>query len=205
MTSASTDGASTPNEDFLYQFEGTVEGTPHGWSEWSVPHDYTAAGGSSASVTSSCAVRNIQTSLESIYLALGPFGLVVQQGVGAGDWQVFPVSFDYDTVWFSPGGAGTIARGRSLDCVFTPTAGTPALVLQIATDFTPTPDRYALPALTNLGVEVPVRPLFLALGEYWSLGLQENSANGLFLVEDFTFWFQRLPVGVTPRIVVEAI
>jgi len=200
-----TDGASTPNEDFLYQFEGTVEGTPHGWSEWSVPHDYTAAGGSSASVTSSCAVRNIQTSLESIYLALGPFGLVVQQGVGAGDWQVFPVSFDYDTVWFSPGGAGTIARGRSLDCVFTPTAGTPALVLQIATDFTPTPDRYALPALTNLGVEVPVRPLFLALGEYWSLGLQENSANGLFLVEDFTFWFQRLPVGVTPRIVVEAI
>jgi len=31
--------------------------------------------------------------------------------------------------------------------------------------------------------------------------MSETSVRGLFRILDFTFWFQRLPVGVVPRLV----
>ncbi len=202
------DGNPDPTDMFIYQAEGTVEGMPHGWSLWSVPADYTDVGGNPAPaqsyISASCMVHSAM-GMDVPYYGLGPRGLVVKADTGAGDWQGFPVTLTSDTVWFSGGGAGTVCRCRAVDFVFIPTAGLPAPILRVGTDFdvtdVNTTSRYQLPQLGALGVPVNENPLILDLGQYLSIGVEETSITGLFLVEDFTLWFQRLPVGVTPRLI----
>lgn len=202
------DGNPDPTDMFIYQAEGTVEGTPHGWSLWSVPADYTDIGSpapSASFISASCMV-NSMTGQDVPHYGLGTRGLIVKADTGAGDWQGFPVTLQSDTVWFSGGGAGTVCRCRAVDFIFIPTAGTPAPILRVGTDFDTTDvntsARYQLPQLgPALNVPANLNPLILDLGQYLSIGVEETSITGLFLVEDFTLWFQRLPVGVTPRLI----
>jgi hypothetical protein len=190
------DGNARPTDTFVYQMEGTVDGTPHGWSLWSIP----PSTDSQSFVSASCMV-NFRMDVDHPHYGCGSTGLVVIGDEGAGDWQSFPVTIDYETVWFSPGGAGTVCRARAVDCVFVPQAGMPAVQLNVGRDFNLPPDEYLLPAIVVLGIAGNTNPLILGLAQYYSLGLTETSVTGLFLIEDFTFWFQRLPVGVTPRII----
>jgi len=206
------DGNPDPTDSFVYQFEGTVEGTPHGWSLASVPIDYHDVGNPvpTGSFVSASAMVHPMMGPDAPYYGLGSFGLVVRGETGAGDWQGFPVTFEYDTVWFSAGGAGTVVRGRTLDFVLTATNGNPAVQAYVGEDFVLPPNAYALPQPWNPALGAKALPygtdanqniLFLSLAQYHSLGMYEQSITGLFFVKDFTFWFQRLPVGVVPRIV----
>lgn len=197
------DGNNRPTDSFVYQLEGTVDGTPHGWSLWSVPVDYRGPSGSppagASFVSASCMVAS-PNQLDYPHYALGLNGLILKGDTGAGDWQGFPVTIMDDTVWFSGGGAGSVCRARAVDFVFIPTAGAPQPILRVANDFA-APDRYQLPALGALGMPQNVNPLILELGQYQSIGFEETSITGLFLCDDFTLWFQKLPVGVTARII----
>lgn len=196
------DGNARATDSFVYQMEGTVDGAPHGWSLWSVPVDYKLPLGippaSFSYISASCMV-NAMLGIDYPYYGTGT-GLILKADTGAGDWQQFPVTIASDTVWFSGGGAGVVCRCRAVDFVFIPTAGMPAPILRVGTDFD-VPERYQLPMLAALGVPANLNPLILDLGQYLSIGVEETSVTGLFLVEDFTLWFQRLPVGVTPRLI----
>jgi hypothetical protein len=195
------DGNAHAVDMFVYQFEGTVDGTPHGWSEWSVPIDYNPGmSGLTNYVTASCIVNSLNGP-DVPHYGCGALGLVVRADTGAGEWQSLPVTFEYETVWFSASGAGMVTRGRSCDFVLVPTNGIPALQLLVGQDFAQL-DTYQLPQISVLNQSVNLNALFLSLAQYHSLGVWEQSVSGLFLIQDFTFWFQRLPVGVTPRIVV---
>ena len=209
------DGYVNSTDQFVYQLEGTVEGVPHGWAEWSVPIDYAGniiqppPAASANFVSASCIVEPM-TGMDHPYYACGGLGLVVKADVGAGEWQSLPVTYDYATVWFSAGGAGTVTRGRALDYVFVFVAATaagvaPPIHMTIGQDYVGFDD-YALPLPAGAIAALLNRPLnvntvFLSLAQYHSLEMSETSVRGLFRILDFTFWFQRLPVGVVPRLV----
>jgi hypothetical protein len=49
------------------------------------------------------------------------------------------------------------------------------------------------------------RAVIFNLGEYHRIGIQESSVTGRFLMEDFTYHYQALPVGTSPRSIVQAL
>ena len=137
------DSNDEPSEQLVYQFEGSVEGQPHGWSEWSVPRlpdgrppnafildqshlDVDRLGDGTSTTpqqwplgyTASC-VTHSETGPDQVVVGSRQ-GDVLRMDTGTGDAGALPYPFQYRTSWFAPAGKGYVVRGRMLNAVFHP-------------------------------------------------------------------------------------
>jgi hypothetical protein len=212
------------NEMFVYQFEGSIDGQPHGWSLWTPPptptsgkawqlwgHDTTAA----------CNVHRADQRDMTYYGTAS--GLVVCADMGTAELGAVAVATEYRTVWFSPKGGGLTCRGRAVDTVAVlPSAVPVTITLTLETDTAVFPS-VAVPFTTfadgiwgvglfgiarfgNAGKQPqPARAILFTLGNYHRLGFQEASQLGAWRIVDFTYFYQALPIFVTPRTVMQQI
>ena len=211
------------NEMFVYQFEGSIDGQPHGWSLWTPPP--TPAGSSWATwihdTTAACNVHRADERDMTYYGTAA--GLIVKSDMGTADLGAVPVSVEYRTVWFSPKGGGITCRGRAVDTIavlpstvpvtLTLTLETNAAVFpSVAVPFTTFADGiwgvglFGIARFGNAGKQPqPARAILFTLGNYHRLGYQEASQLGAWRIVDFAYFYQTLPVFVTPRTVMQQI
>jgi hypothetical protein len=189
-----------PNEMFVYQYDGTVAGDPHGWAEWSPPALFTNQGDANPAKDTTCSavVRQAQGFATAYYGTAQGYVLKSDQPLGNDAGNSFPV--EYETVWFAPQGGGGNARGRALDTIWqvdqAPVGGV-VPTFQLATDFgSAATTTVAIPAT---GVPQTERGIVFLLGEYHRLGFKEQDPSSRYRLLDFTYLFQALPLTVADR------
>lgn len=201
------DGRTEPSEMLVFQFEGQMDGTPHGWTEWSIPAfpDGTATpSGWTPAYTASCVGHGTE---DVVYVGTVS-GDVLQMDVGTADAGAYPMTFDLAIQWFAPAGAGRVSRGRMVDLVLEALA-IGALQIGVGVDFSGAKRTSVLDTrgkggfvlgtdVLGVGIlgpgatRVKARMPFSLPGEYHQISFYERSPHAAFRIVNLTYWHQAL-------------
>jgi hypothetical protein len=192
---------------YVFQFEGSVTGDPYGWSEW----DLQAGDVVNIDITASCVVSG-EPDVHYIATATGD---VIRMDYGAADRGGWPIEFIYSPAWIAPSGQGTPSRGRAIDLAVGIEDDT-TFTVSVEQDFEDDAYPVTLAAVVGSGktlvtahmqpgqaavvlTEAEAFTMLRALGEYHRLRFVESSATARFLIQNWTYWYQTLPIQAKRR------
>ena len=205
-----------PRDALVYQFDGTGEGDPAGWSRWNLGNtDYYLNSAADLAITASCVARG---NPDVMYVATATGKVLMldvldtnSSGPGCVDFGGVYYPTQYRTVWVAPGGMGRPTLMRFWDLVSKRYASTPTLTLNSQVDF----QDPAVLALTTAWTPVPAvafgdafdRIVYLARGihHYWEvLDTKATGMDQAWTIPAWAVWFQALPVAAVAETVVQS-
>lgn len=196
-----------PEQCYVYQLEGGIDGMPYGWSDW----DINGGVADDLEVSASCVIKS-EPDVHYIGTATGD---VIRMDYGYAERGGFSITFKYAPAWAAPAGNGSPARARALDvAIAIQLAAT--LQVSVETDFGAGQYPIQMAGADQGGFQLDVSQLdvhgmsggygmtrlsttLLALGEYHRPVFEEYSNTANFLIQNWTYWFQALPEQCKPR------